>query len=300
MCHWLRQCYGGSTGKTSATYSNVTDHASPLDRRFALVGDGGIGRHWARDRTGACTAGVERANSRTACRASWRRLPIKSVHQAGAPKRSLATSPMRRFGGRRSIARTAAFGGLDILVNNAGRGAMGRFADASPDRLREVFELNFFAAAELIRESLPLLQSRQPADRRQHRLDPRPPRHAAQQRVLRQQVRTPRLDRVAAARAGAARHRYAVGQPRHDRVGVLRERNESIRKAAVARAQGRIRRSRRARATVRAIRLGKQEIIPSARGRLLVWLNRLAPRLVDRMMQQVRLGDYSHSIAPAV
>ena len=38
-----------------------------------------------------------------------------------------------------------AFGGLDILVNNAGRGAMGRFADASPERLRQVFELNFFA-----------------------------------------------------------------------------------------------------------------------------------------------------------
>ncbi|HJS06732.1 MAG TPA: SDR family NAD(P)-dependent oxidoreductase, partial [Pirellulales bacterium] len=56
-----------------------------------------------------------------------------------------------------------AFGGLDILVNNAGRGAMGRFAEASPERLRQVFELNFFAAVELIREALPLLQQgRQP------------------------------------------------------------------------------------------------------------------------------------------
>jgi short-subunit dehydrogenase len=41
-----------------------------------------------------------------------------------------------------------------------------------------------------------------------------------------------------------------------------------------------------ARATVRAIRLGKREIIPSTRGRLLVWLNRIAPWLVDRIMRK--------------
>ena len=41
-----------------------------------------------------------------------------------------------------------------------------------------------------------------------------------------------------------------------------------------------------ARATVGAIRLGKGEIIPSSRGRLLVWLNRLLPSLVDRLMRR--------------
>ena len=51
------------------------------------------------------------------------------------------------------------FGGLDILVNNAGIGAMGRFDEASESRLREIFEVNFFAIAEFIRESLPLLKS---------------------------------------------------------------------------------------------------------------------------------------------
>lgn len=50
------------------------------------------------------------------------------------------------------------FGGLDILVNNAGVGAMGRFDESSVDRLRKVFEVNFFAVADLIRESLPLLK----------------------------------------------------------------------------------------------------------------------------------------------
>ncbi len=51
------------------------------------------------------------------------------------------------------------FDGLDILINNAGIGAMGRFDEASEDRLRQIFEVNFFAVAEFIRESLPLLKA---------------------------------------------------------------------------------------------------------------------------------------------
>ena len=49
-------------------------------------------------------------------------------------------------------------GGIDILINNAGIGAMGRFDEASPERLRKIFEVNFFALAELTRLSLPLLK----------------------------------------------------------------------------------------------------------------------------------------------
>ncbi len=52
----------------------------------------------------------------------------------------------------------AKFGGLDILVNNAGIGATGHFMETQPDSLRQIFEVNVFAAAELIRESLPLLK----------------------------------------------------------------------------------------------------------------------------------------------
>ena len=51
------------------------------------------------------------------------------------------------------------FGGLDILINNAGIGAMGRFDEASEERLRQIFEVNFFAVAEFMRESLPMLKS---------------------------------------------------------------------------------------------------------------------------------------------
>jgi len=56
------------------------------------------------------------------------------------------------------------FGGLDILVNNAGIGATGQFVEADPDRLRKIFEVNFFGLTETTRAFLPLLkQGNKPA-----------------------------------------------------------------------------------------------------------------------------------------
>ena len=48
-------------------------------------------------------------------------------------------------------------GKVDLLVNNAGVGGIGAFADASPERLRRIMEVNFFAPVELTRQMLPLL-----------------------------------------------------------------------------------------------------------------------------------------------
>lgn len=55
-------------------------------------------------------------------------------------------------------------GGLDVLVNNAGVGSFGHFADSSETVLRQVMEVNFFAPAELIRAAVPYLcEGRTPA-----------------------------------------------------------------------------------------------------------------------------------------
>ncbi len=55
----------------------------------------------------------------------------------------------------------AAFGGIDLLVNNAGVSMNAPFADLDEEVLRELFEINFFAAASLTRLALPeLLKSR--------------------------------------------------------------------------------------------------------------------------------------------
>jgi NAD(P)-dependent dehydrogenase (short-subunit alcohol dehydrogenase family) len=56
------------------------------------------------------------------------------------------------------------FGGLDVLVNNAGVASFAHFSDSTEEVLRQVMEVNFFAAAELIRLAIPVLvQGRQPA-----------------------------------------------------------------------------------------------------------------------------------------
>ena len=67
---------------------------------------------------------------------------------------------------RESIVETAASirnQQVDLLVNNAGIGAIGPFADAGPQRLRQIMEVNFFAPVELTRAMIPLLrEGRQP------------------------------------------------------------------------------------------------------------------------------------------
>ena len=62
--------------------------------------------------------------------------------------------------GRAAMVRAATekFGGLDILVNNAGIGATGHFADSEPEVLRQIIETNFFGTVETTRAFLPLLR----------------------------------------------------------------------------------------------------------------------------------------------
>ncbi|MEZ6088403.1 MAG: SDR family NAD(P)-dependent oxidoreductase [Pirellulaceae bacterium] len=47
---------------------------------------------------------------------------------------------------------------LDLLVNNAGVGGIGPFREATPERLRRIMEVNFFASVELTRLALPMLR----------------------------------------------------------------------------------------------------------------------------------------------
>jgi len=49
-------------------------------------------------------------------------------------------------------------GRIDLLCNNAGVGAVGPFAEASPERLRRIMEVNFFAPVELTRLAFPYLR----------------------------------------------------------------------------------------------------------------------------------------------
>lgn len=51
----------------------------------------------------------------------------------------------------------AHYGGLDVLVNAAGVASFGEFASSTPEIVRQVTEVNFFAAAEMIRVCQPYL-----------------------------------------------------------------------------------------------------------------------------------------------
>ena len=50
------------------------------------------------------------------------------------------------------------FGGLDVLINNAGIGATGHFMDSDPEILRTIFETNYFALCEITRSAIPHLK----------------------------------------------------------------------------------------------------------------------------------------------
>jgi short-subunit dehydrogenase len=55
-------------------------------------------------------------------------------------------------------------GGLDVLINNAGVGSWGNFESSTEAVLRQIMEVNFFAAAELIRSAVSILtEGEQPA-----------------------------------------------------------------------------------------------------------------------------------------
>ncbi len=175
-----------------------------------------------------------------------------------------------------------AFGGLDVLVNNAGIGATGQFVDASPDRLRQIFEINFFALVETTRLCLPHLKK----------------------------GTTPalvNLSSIAGKRAIPSRSEYSASKfavegfsealrPELAKDGVdvivicpgLTQTNFSQnmieRKARVPLDHMRGMTSEQvADATLRALRRGQRQIVLTFQGKLIVFVSRFFPRLADRI-----------------
>lgn len=134
-----------------------------LSGSTALVtgGSSGVGRAIALDlaRRGVRVLATARRADRLAALAAE---PLP----AGAPGILVFAGDITSSHERRAILDEAArvLGGLDLVVAAAGSGAVGEFAGGDPATLQRIMEIDFFAPAELIRESLPLLrQSRDPA-----------------------------------------------------------------------------------------------------------------------------------------
>lgn len=209
---------------------------------------------------------------------------VEEIRISGGVAESIAgdvTDPAAR---RAAILRAVEkFGGLDALVNNAGIGATGRFDMAGPDRLRKIFEVNFFAAAELIREALPILrQGNRPivvniASVLGHRGAPQMSEYSASKfalrglsQALRTELRPAGVDLLVVSPGTTETEFFGNvvdgdGTTRWPRWGAVS--SEAV-----------------ARATVRAMRRKRHEIIPNFPGWLLTLVNRLCPRLIDEAM----------------
>jgi len=178
------------------------------------------------------------------------------------------------------------FGGLDLLVNNAGSGAMGRFDEAQPERLRDIMEVNFFAPAELIRAALPLLgKGNRPIivnidSVLAHRGVPGCAEYCASKFALRGLSESLRAEFV---KQGV--DLLCVSPSRTDTeffqsvVNPQQTKWPSLRGLPAEKV---------ARKIVSAIRRGRHQIVVSASGKLLVWSSRLFPRVLDFATARMR------------
>ncbi len=177
----------------------------------------------------------------------------------------------------------AEFGGLDLLINNAGRGATGRFENALPDRSRQIMELNYFAAIEMIRLALPALKiARRPmivnvASILGQRGIPWHSEYCASKFALRGFSESLRSE---VARLGIDVLTVSPGTTESEFFEQLIEKETQLPWGN----QVGVPAQYVAKQTCDAICRGKHEIVPNPRGRWMCWLNRLAPRLLDRIM----------------
>lgn len=175
------------------------------------------------------------------------------------------------------------FGGLDGLINNAAVGAFGLFSESPAERLREIMEVNFFAAAELTREALPLLQlGNQPiivnvGSILGHRGIPRMSEYCASKfamqglsQAIRVELRQMGIDLLVVSPGTVETEFY--DNVIAGRNGARWQKGYSVSGADVARA------------TIKAMRRRKREIFPNLFGRFLVWANKNAPGTVDRVL----------------
>ncbi len=173
---------------------------------------------------------------------------------------------------------------LDVLINNAGVGALGPFVRSDPQRLQQIMRVNFFAPVELTRLVLPLLkQGTRPAivnvgSVLGHRAVPNKSEYCASKFALHgwsESLRlelAPEIDVILISPSTTASEFFEVLLATDGPDSRLSRHGMSTRAVATA--------------VVGALRRGRREVILTAGGKALVWLNRLCPALADRVIRR--------------
>jgi short-subunit dehydrogenase len=178
-----------------------------------------------------------------------------------------------------------AFGGIDILINNAGVGASGYFRDSSEATLRRIFEVNFFATTELTRLALPhLAAGRQPmlvnvSSVLGRRAIPGYTEYCSSKFAICGWSEALRAELVRQGIHVLLVNPGLIETPFRDHLVEDHLATKFNRKRAMSP-------ERCARLMVRAMRRRQNELVITWDGKLLVWVNRLFPRLIDWAMRR--------------
>ncbi len=188
-------------------------------------------------------------------------------------------------------------GALDLAINAAGIGAYGHFETHDESVLRQLFEINVFALAEMTRAVLPLLRLGESSTLvnlgsivARRGLPGRPEYSASKFAVA---------GLTEAVRAEWAKHGINVLLVNPGFTATAFERNLVIDNAIYSTSHKRtMSPDAVAAATLRAVLQGRYEITLSLPGRFLLFMNRLSPRFIDWGLNHWTLRLYSEDVAP--
>lgn len=171
-------------------------------------------------------------------------------------------------------------GGLNTIINNAGTGAIGPFLNAGEERLRKIMEVNFFAATELIRASAEILRASDDGvivnigSVLGHRAMPGKSEYSASKFAVHGFTDALRSELTTGDENSIDVILVSPSTTKSEFFDQLIENDGSSTKNPYGMTAEQV-----AKRTVQAIRRGKYEVILSASGKLLVWLDRLLPAL---------------------
>jgi short-subunit dehydrogenase len=176
------------------------------------------------------------------------------------------------------------FGRIDVLINNAGFGFFGTVENTPPHVIREIFDLNFEAPLLASQLAIPIMKEQggghiinisSVAGRRGLPLSgiycaTKFALHGLSE-ALRIELKESKID-VSIVSPAATQSEF----PDHIRHGDVTERFKPMGRVQTA--------EKVAEDIVRCIRRPRPEVYPYGMSRLLVWVNAIAPSLVDRLM----------------